>query len=288
MVSSTTDGSQVTHKQVIFKEPSATQQGTSMIMQTKWLSLKNGRSVLVLTSLKGIQMFEYDGSAMIYWHALGDVSNSEAVEHNNFGRGIAAVGDSLVCVGTQKGDILVFDIPPKGTNVSVVHTCQGHKQAICYLASEDDMLVSSDEDGNISVWKAFGTNLQKNLQINGHGEPCSSLGIWKGIIVAAYGNGQINVYDSTTGKLGATVNAHARWINAIDVAMDTGLVVSCSEDSFVRVWQLVKGNTPSIEFKFGDSVTDQQLVGVQFLHPAGKGFCVAGYDSSDLNFFVQS
>lgn len=33
MVCTSTDGSQVTHKQVVFKEPSATQQGTSMIMQ---------------------------------------------------------------------------------------------------------------------------------------------------------------------------------------------------------------------------------------------------------------
>ena len=33
MICTTTDGSQVTHKQVMFKEPSATQQGTAMIMQ---------------------------------------------------------------------------------------------------------------------------------------------------------------------------------------------------------------------------------------------------------------
>jgi hypothetical protein len=33
MVSTSTDGSQVTHKQVICKEPSASQQSSSMIMQ---------------------------------------------------------------------------------------------------------------------------------------------------------------------------------------------------------------------------------------------------------------
>jgi hypothetical protein len=42
-----------------------------------------------------------------------------------------------------------------------------------------------------------------------------------------------------------------------------------------------------IEFKFAEAVTDQQLVGAQFVHPAGRGFVVSGYDSSDLNFFVQ-
>jgi len=33
MVCTSTDGSQVTHKQVVYKEPSVTQQPTSMIMQ---------------------------------------------------------------------------------------------------------------------------------------------------------------------------------------------------------------------------------------------------------------
>ena len=57
-------------------------------------------------------------------------------------------------------------------------------------------------------------------------EPCSSLAVWKGVVVAAYGNGQIKLYNISSGKLGACVNAHARWINALDVAPDTGLVCS--------------------------------------------------------------
>jgi hypothetical protein len=54
-------------------------------------------------------------------------------------------------------------------------------------------------------------------------DPCTSLGIWKGIIVAAFGNGQLCLY-TTAGKLASTVNAHARWINAIDIAKESGMV----------------------------------------------------------------
>ena len=53
---------------------------------------------------------------------------------------------------------------------------------------------------------------------------CSSLALWKDILVVSFGNGQIGVYNAVTGKLGAMVNAHARWINALDVAKDSGLV----------------------------------------------------------------
>ena len=42
-----------------------------------------------------------------------------------------------------------------------------------------------------------------------------------------------------------------------------------------------------IEFKYGETVTDLQLVGAKFVHDAGRAFCVTGYDSSDLVFFVQ-
>ena len=42
-----------------------------------------------------------------------------------------------------------------------------------------------------------------------------------------------------------------------------------------------------IEYKYGDSVTDLQLTGVKFIQDGGKGFCVTGYDSSDMIFFVQ-
>ena len=42
-----------------------------------------------------------------------------------------------------------------------------------------------------------------------------------------------------------------------------------------------------IEFKYGECVTDLQLVGAKFVHDSGRGFCVTGYDNSDLIFFVQ-
>ncbi|XP_052770600.1 WD repeat-containing protein 54-like [Mya arenaria] len=286
MICTSTDGSQVTHRQVLFKEPSATQQGTAMIMQTKWVTLRNGRALLVLTSLKGIQVFEYDGSAMVYWHALGD-SNADVSDQTNFGRGIAAVGENYLCIGTQQGQILVFDVPPKGTNVSLVNTLQGHNVAVCDLVGDGDSLVSSDEDGNIVIWKCQGSSLSQSGKIDGKGESCCSLAIWKGILVAAFGNGQIGVYDLATGRLGAMVDAHARWINAIDIAKDSGLCVSASQDSYVRVWQLIPGSSPSIEFKFGDTVPDQQLVGAKFIHEGGRGFCITGYDCSDISFFVQ-
>ncbi|XP_060073028.1 WD repeat-containing protein 54-like [Ylistrum balloti] len=287
IISSTPDGSTVTNKQVICKEPSATHQTTPMILQCKWIQLPV-RTVLVLTTLRGIQIYEYDGAAMIYFHALGNVHSSEASEYGNFGRGIACIGDNFLCVGTQLGEIAVFDIPPKGTNITTKESLTGHKQPICDIASEGNTMVSSDEQGSIIVWSLQDeTSIRQREVIKGNGNPCSCVCLWKKIIVGGFSNGQLKVYSANTGRLAAEVSAHVRWVNALDIAKDSGLLLSVSDDTNARIWKLKPGDTPEIEFCFGESVTDMQLCGGQFVHKAGMGFCVTGYDSSDLVFYLK-
>lgn len=53
---------------------------------------------------------------------------------------------------------------------------------------------------------------------------CSSVKLWNGVVAAGYGNGQIRLYEAATGVLRAEVNAHARWIYALDLAPLTGKV----------------------------------------------------------------
>lgn len=53
---------------------------------------------------------------------------------------------------------------------------------------------------------------------------CSSVKLWNGVVAAGYGNGQIRLYEAATGLLRAEVNAHARWIYALDLAPQTGKV----------------------------------------------------------------
>ncbi len=54
-------------------------------------------------------------------------------------------------------------------------------------------------------------------------EPCTSLGLWRGLIIAAFGDGHLRVFDMENGRMYVEVAAHARWINALDVAKN-GLV----------------------------------------------------------------
>lgn len=71
---------------------------------------------------------------------------------------------------------------------------------------------------------------------------CTSLGLWEGMVVAAYGSGHIRLFSTVEPSLLCEVAAHARWITALDVASSANLFLSVSEDSFVRVWEIDCGD----------------------------------------------
>ncbi|KAJ0041621.1 hypothetical protein NL108_010449, partial [Boleophthalmus pectinirostris] len=250
------------------------------------------RDLLVVTSQKGIQvsrinihsvipcsclcayfylaasfqMYESDGSIMVYWHALDtpETPTAQAV----FARGISAVWDNYICVGNipynttlvflrpgvSSGSILVFDIPSKGSNITLSEVLEEHKEPMTDMASEcsgsqeciADM-VSADDGGNLCVWKA-GEEFHLLNKIPGFDMTCSSVKLWKGTVAAGYGTGQIRLYEAVTGILHVEINAHARWINSLDIAPFSGLLLSAAEDSLVRVWHIsLTPETNSVE-----------------------------------------
>ncbi|XP_070212423.1 WD repeat-containing protein 54-like isoform X2 [Littorina saxatilis] len=282
VITASTDGSSVTARQVICKEPSATQ-GNPFLMEAKWVQTSS-RCIMVLTTQRGIQMFEQDGSAMIYWHGLSDSTDSTS---SNFARGIAGVGD-CVCIGNESGKILVFNIPAKGTNVTLQNTLKGHSSPICDLTSEENTLISSDGVGTILIWNFSGSDAKQVTSISGSGSPCNSVRLWKGVVVAGYASGHLRLFSAASGKMGAEVTAHARAINAVDVAAGKGLVLTAGGDSFLRLWQIKPGNVPHIEYKHAEHVSDLQLTGGRFVDPQGRALCLTGFDHNEVVFYIQA
>ncbi|NXK14465.1 WDR54 protein, partial [Herpetotheres cachinnans] len=281
------DGLGFSHRQLQAKEGGMAV-STSLLTQAAWCVLPS-RVLLVLTSQKGIQMYESDGSIMVYWHALDVMEHPPA--QAVFARGIAAAGGRFICVGTSSGLVLVFDIPPKGTNITVSEVLERHCDAITDIAAELGQapdgagdLVTADDAGTLCVWST-GEEFTLLSKIPAFGCSCSSVKLWNGIVAAGYGNGQIRLYEATTGLLRAEVNAHARWIYALDLAPQTGKLLSGAEDSFVHVWKLSRNlDTDDVEIEHchAECVTDTQVCGARFCDPEGNSFAVTGYDLSEI------
>uniref|UniRef100_U3IJ26 WD repeat domain 54 n=1 Tax=Anas platyrhynchos platyrhynchos TaxID=8840 RepID=U3IJ26_ANAPP len=241
------------------------------------------RVLLVLTSQKGVQV------RGLLWGASSRFLPAQAV----FARGISAAGERFICVGTSSGTVLVFDIPHKGTNVTVSEVLEEHRHAITDIAAELGQgagdLVTADDAGALCIWSS-GEEFTLLNKIPALGCTCSSVKLWNGVVAAGYGNGQIRLYEAATGVLRAEVNAHARWIYALDLAPLTGKLLSGAEDSFVHVWKLSRNpDTDDVEIEHchAECVTDTQICGARFCDPEGCSFAVTGYDLSEIFRYSQ-
>ena len=54
--------------------------------------------------------------------------------------------------------------------------------------------------------------------------PCSSICLLNDLVIGGYGSGHIRVFNSASGVMLAEVCAHSRWINAMDISQESGLV----------------------------------------------------------------
>ena len=61
-----------------------------------------------------------------------------------------------------------------------------------------------------------------------------------GIIVAGYGSGQIRIFSVPDGDIVAEIDAHAGWITGMDLASQTGRLVTTAEDGIVRVTFMIQ------------------------------------------------
>ncbi|XP_032508764.1 WD repeat-containing protein 54 isoform X3 [Phocoena sinus] len=234
------------------------------------------------------QMYESDGSVMVYWHALdaGDASLVQAV----FARGIAASGH-FICVGMWSGRVLVFDIPAKGPNIVLSEELAGHQTPVTDIATEPAQgqdcvadMVTADDSGLLCVWQS-GPEFKLLTRIPGFGVPCPSVQLWQGTIAAGYGNGQVRLYEASTGTLHVQIDAHARAICALDLAPEVGKLLSAAEDTFVHIWKLSRrpeGGYIEVEHCHGECVPDTQVCGARFCDPSGSSFAVTGYDLAEI------
>ncbi|XP_043828457.1 WD repeat-containing protein 54 isoform X2 [Dromiciops gliroides] len=285
LLSATPDGLPVSQRQLQAKE--GTGLSYPLITQAYWCVLPF-RVLLVLTSQRGIQIYESDGSVMVYWHALD--SGHAPPAQSLFARGIAASGH-YICVGTCSGRVLVFDVPAKGPNIVLSEELDEHQVPVTDIAAEPAQgqdcvadVVTADDSGLLCVWKS-GPEFKLLTRISGFETPCPSIQLWQGTIAAGYGDGQIRIFEASSGALHVQINAHGRAICALDLAPEAGKLLSGAEDSFVHIWKLSRNPDSGcieVEHCYGECVTDTQVYGARFCDPQGSSFAVIGYDLAEI------
>lgn len=71
--------------------------------------------------------------------------------------------------------------------------------------------------------------------------PCSSVCFYKDFIIGGFATGHIRVFSAATGALCIEACAHGRWISAMDISVDSGLVrgVFFICNSLFEIWAIM-------------------------------------------------
>lgn len=256
---------------------------SNLILQAKWCRIGDS-AVLILASQHGIQIYDVEGTILLHWYALSCVGDADE-QTETFARGITSLGSDLVCVGTHEGTILAFLVTDDNSNIKLEHTLRGHAIPIGDLSSNGDILASGDDAGLICVWRKDGSDIFTVHRLQGYRSPCTSLATWSNFLLAGFTSGHLQLFCIQKGILMAEVAAHGRAVTSVDIAPQTGLALSASEDTFVRFWQLNATEEPCIEHKHSEMIQDSQICGACFLTSSGSGFCVSSFDSEELICF---
>jgi len=214
-------------------------------------------------------------------------------------KGIAAIGSSFIAVGIHTGEIILFNIglDDQGYKCELVDRYRQHVASITDISSSSinnthQVLVTGDVTGTINIWTLDTENsklVHKMRIADWIGHSVTTMAVWnkykEGVLIVGYGSGHIRMFSLADGHIMCEVAAHNGWITGMDLASHSGLLLSCAEDSYVRVWQL-NSRGPLVDHWFSAPISDCLMTGAKFLDPRGSSFCISSYDSSNIQVFA--
>ncbi|XP_042217120.1 WD repeat-containing protein 54-like [Homarus americanus] len=254
--------------------PSAT--AGAVILQAAWVEVRE-QVFLVLATTQGALIFDWDGSVLLHAHLLPLTPLDTPF---TFTKGIAALYTGYICVGVHTGEILVISVNEDG-DMATVEKVRWHARPITALATHGQVLVSADDAGDMTIAQED-DGFTKLCSIDSYGSAVTCLTTWGGQVLAGYLSGHIRIFNLQDGYIVAEVCAHVRSITGLDVARETGMLMTASEDTFVRVWQLNPDTNLPIEHKYSVSEENTALCGGVFTDDLGSGYVVTGYDRREL------
>ncbi|XP_050534207.1 WD repeat-containing protein 54-like isoform X2 [Daktulosphaira vitifoliae] len=245
---------------------------------------------LVITCIEGLIIYNCDENFnCVYTHNCEDKSTKEI-----FAKGIATLDCTYLCVGNSNGSIRVFG-PDQEGKITFLDRKLLHSMPIADMASLQNNLVSCDESGCcvLSKFENRELVLQARTECFG-GFSCTTTVISKNIIAVGYTNGMIRIFDKASRisiddnedklPLSIQISAHARSVTSISFAKDADLLLSVSEDSWIRVW---KSSSGIFSLTFCCMREDALLMGCQFISRNGSKFCTTSYNTPYITCYAQ-
>jgi len=234
---------------------------------------------LVVATNAGILIYDFRGTNILLWQQFEKLKSPP---DSRYAKGVTYTGE-FICVGCYTGHIYVFNALKDGS-VKLRTAMREHASPITDLVSDHENLVASiSADGTIITWD--GT--LKLLNKNSTSQPLICAAARFPIVFCGSACGQIFAYHAKSGEFLCEISAHARPVNAMDISSDGKLMLSVSDDSFLRIWALDKLDPLEIDCQQSECVLNVPLVGGRFLPGDSNVLMVTGYDYPIVYYYKR-
>ncbi|WIA13891.1 hypothetical protein OEZ85_002463 [Tetradesmus obliquus] len=243
------------------------------------------------------KVWDETGANLLYVWKLPR-SEPASTQHADFVRGlcftVSEAGGVLLCAGCSSGNIQVFSVAP-GPVIRPTVTLSGqHSRPITCLGSSyqsrrgewaDDLgseLVSCDDQGRLCVWQIKDEQSLQCVAAAEAGQPCCSVAVRRGFVVAARVDGCVQLYGMKDARLRSELVVASRWLSAMDIHPVKDLVATAAEDCTLGVWALpMCGQKASCLLSV--CKYNERLTGAAFCGQGADSVAAVAYDVEALN-----
>ncbi|KAI7894305.1 quinon protein alcohol dehydrogenase-like superfamily [Mucor mucedo] len=142
-------------------------------------------------------------------------------------------GSNIMMTGSYDKTVCIWNLETG----ELIRTLTGHTRCVRALQFDEAKLVTASMDQTLKIWNWQTGKCIRTLE--GHTGGVLSLHFNSRLMASGSTDHTIRVWNFLAGEC-CTLTGHTEWVNSVRFCQDDTMLISCSDDSTIRLWDLQK------------------------------------------------